>query len=1133
MSKALIITILLHFLFSKSNAQLIENFENGNITTNPVWDGDVANFSITGSSQLRLNAPTTLTSSYISTPLLLNNLKNNEWNISIRHNFASSATNRSRVYIASDVSTLSSTNLNGYYLQIGETGSGDVVSLFRQTGNTSTSLLRGITTIASAFSVDIKLTYSNSGLWEMYVKSTTSAVFGSAEASILDVTNNSANYFGIFINYTSTNRQNFWFDNITVTSLPDIYPPELQTVTALGLNVLELEFSEAISTATSTLLGNYLLNNTQNPTEISVVGINKVNLTFSGTTFSGSNTISVSGIQDLAGNTILPNSTLSFNFSIPIPPYVFSFRDIVINEIMADINPAPNGLPAVEYIEIYNTKSQTINLQNVILRDYASSGTFVNKTITGIVTIAGNGFLILCSNSAKSSLSGLNIPIYSFSTLDPSTEDKFEILDTQGNVIDQVEYFSSSYKNSSKSGGGWSLEQINPNTTCTGSNNWAASTSSIGGTPGLQNSIFSGTITGKKPTIISVKIVNLTQVGIRFSDVISPYSSQIIVSSTSLGIENVNSNADSVLVNITFPIDSGIVHYLQIKNIQNCEGQLLIDTFALISLPKKAKTGSIIFSEIYADETPSNGLPEGEFIEIYNSSEYVLDLSLYKLWDLTSAGTIPAGTTISPKSYLILSNTTNASLYSNFGKTVGVPSFPSLNATGDDISVRNTQGQTICSIKYSDSWYGNQNKQDGGWSLEKIDLNNVCESTSNWTASVDAKGGTPGKANSVASINPDLTSPNFVSAFAISDSILIINFDDILDSISVFDAKIYLSNNLQYAIQDVGLQDITLKINPKLFSKTNYVISVLGIKDCALNQQNNIQSKIFVLPEKAVLNDVLINEVLFNPRTGGADFVEVYNNSTKTINLKNWMLANSDNDGKIANRKNISLENILLSPKSYKVFTTDNLNIWNNYPKSVKESFVEMPTFPSFADNEGNVILLNSDSVKIDNFAYKDDFHYALLEDKSGISLERIRFDLPTQEPSNWQSAATSDGNATPGFKNSQSAAENTINTKILSFEPNVFTPDDDGWRDFTLITCQLPTNGYTISLQIFDVEGRLIKNIANNILVGTQAVFKWDGLDYTNKRVSTGTYMLLLEGFTLDGNKIIDRNNVVVGSKF
>src|SRR5690606_5758431 len=116
---------------------------------------------------------------------------------------------------------------------------------------------------------------------------------------------------------------------------------------------------------------------------------------------------------------------------------------------------------------------------------------------------------------------------------------------------------------------------------------------------------------------------------------------------------------------------------------------------------------------------------------------------------------------------------------------------------------------------------------------------------------------------------------------------------------------------------------------------------------------------------------IIINEVLFNPNTGGADFVEIYNNSEKYINLKGWMLANTaieKESGKslIANRKAILDYNHLFAPREFIVLTTDIADIHKHYPRSVGGKIIPMSSFPSFPDVEGTVVLLSEKNEVID-----------------------------------------------------------------------------------------------------------------------------------------------------------------------
>ena len=98
-------------------------------------------------------------------------------------------------------------------------------------------------------------------------------------------------------------------------------------------------------------------------------------------------------------------------------------------------------------------------------------------------------------------------------------------------------------------------------------------------------------------------------------------------------------------------------------------------------------------------------------------------------------------------------------------------------------------------------------------------------------------------------------------------------------------------------------------------SKTIYELTIQNLKDCAGNIQKSVSST-FVLPESADSLDLIINEILFNPLPNGLDFVEIYNQSEKYIDLNSISL---ENDGFEA----ISFEPFIIEPKQFMVITTN------------------------------------------------------------------------------------------------------------------------------------------------------------------------------------------------------------------
>jgi len=230
---------------------------------------------------------------------------------------------------------------------------------------------------------------------------------------------------------------------------------------------------------------------------------------------------------------------------------------------------------------------------------------------------------------------------------------------------------------------------------------------------------------------------------------------------------------------------------------------------------------------------------------------------------------------------------------------IGVSNFPTLNNDGDNLTFRDPTNKTIDSLNYSLDWYHDVDKQEGGWSMEIIDVNNICGDGENWVASENASGGTPGKQNSVFANKLDLTGPQFLSVSPQSSTSLKLTFNEKLEkdlSSSAFTISPSISISKKY-FADLSLRQITLELNLALALRELYTIAVTNLTDCSGNLiQQDYSQLSFALPEAADSLDVVVNEILFNPRSGGVDFVEVYNRSPKYINLKNWKLGNFENN---------------------------------------------------------------------------------------------------------------------------------------------------------------------------------------------------------------------------------------------
>jgi gliding motility-associated-like protein len=537
----------------------------------------------------------------------------------------------------------------------------------------------------------------------------------------------------------------------------------------------------------------------------------------------------------------------------------------------------------------------------------------------------------------------------------------------------------------------------------------------------------------------------------------------------------------------------------------------------------------LIISEIMADPTPTKGLPEKEYIELYNRSDKVIDLNKFKLLYNTSSVVFPSFL-LQPKSYVLVSSKTNEKDFQPYGNVIGLSSFSLLN-TGTTLVLKNDKNKTVFSVTYSEKWYEKDKNQ--GFSLEMIDTDFPCVEEGNWTSSAAALQGTPAKENSVKASKPDLTPPT-LSRFELSNLNVKLVFSEKLDSLSAISINAYAFDKSliikQIAIESPQNLNVNLSLNSALAENTLYRLTAKNISDCSGNVLLSAQTILGNI-KAADSGNVVLNEILFNPRSGGEDFVEIYNRTDKLISLKNWALANIDASGKIANSKTIATTDFILQPKQFLVLCRTAKIIQAQYFKAEKTNFLEMPSLPSFSDDAGSVILLNDTQKVFDRFDYSEKNHHPLIDDKTGVSLEKVNYNIASAETNNWQSAASTEGFATPGYANSQGIVD--AQESIFTIEPEIFTPDGDGQNETTNLTFQLDQNAYIANIQIFDINGRLVRQLAQNQLLGTKSSIEWDGKNSANTVVPVGYYVLLAELFNTSGEKKQFKGKVVVGSKY
>lgn len=549
-----------------------------------------------------------------------------------------------------------------------------------------------------------------------------------------------------------------------------------------------------------------------------------------------------------------------------------------------------------------------------------------------------------------------------------------------------------------------------------------------------------------------------------------------------------------------------------------------------------SKFSDVVIDEILADPNPAVNLPDAEFIELKNTSGKDINLNGWKLTSLSTGSKSFPSYLLSADSFVIITASSNSDLFAPFGKVIGISSFPALDNSGTTLSLISKEGVTIHSVSYDNTWFQNDVKSSGGWSVEMIDTHNPCTGANNWKASTDIRGGTPGAKNSVDANNPDNIAPALLRAAAVDSIHVVLTFSEPVDSAkAAVTANYNISDGISTPVDAVAIFPVFNKVQltlaaPLLKSKV-YTITADNISDCSGNLIQAVKTVRVGLPVVIDSFDIAVNEILFNPKPNSVDYIELYNRSNKIFNLKDVYIAGRSGANALSGLSQLTTDNILLFPGDFFVVSENSSIVKQNFTAKNPDNFIDA-AMPSFPDEEGVVVLLNAQGQIIDELHYSFDWHFALIDNKEGIALERIDYNKPTQNKENWTSAASTAGFGTPSYQNSQFRTDVSVKGD-LTVTPKTFSPDNDGFDDFTTINYQMSELGYVANITIFDAAGRPVKALAKNVTLASTGSFRWDGLNDKFIKVPTGIYVIYTEVFNLNGKKKSFKNTVIVAARF
>jgi hypothetical protein len=353
-----------------------------------------------------------------------------------------------------------------------------------------------------------------------------------------------------------------------------------------------------------------------------------------------------------------------------------------------------------------------------------------------------------------------------------------------------------------------------------------------------------------------------------------------------------------------------------------------------------------------------------------------------------------------------------------------------------------------------------------------------------------------------------------------------------LSNVSSYFVNNSFGNPLAVSVAEPRFDAVSLLFQDDFRESIIYEVAISeALSDCAGNPLGAANTSRFAIPQAPAVNDLVINEVLFNPPTGGVEYVEIYNRSQKIIDLKNVRLSSQDTVlNQLTSVREIAPAGFLIFPGDYLVLSANPDLVRKFYQTTNPQGFIKM-SMPQLTNTQGIIVLADANETILDRLVYHEDMHFPLLNNKKGVSLERVDFNRPANDATNWHSASSSSGYGTPAYRNSQFMMA-PLGEDPFTLSPDIFSPDNDGHNDVLNIAYNFEQTGHVATIVVYDANGRMIRRLVQNQLLGTTGSFTWNGISDRNEKAPIGCYIVLIEVFDLNGNMKQYKKTAVLGGR-
>ncbi|MCM0059532.1 MAG: lamin tail domain-containing protein [Algoriphagus sp.] len=636
------------------------------------------------------------------------------------------------------------------------------------------------------------------------------------------------------------------------------------------------------------------------------------------------------------------------------------------------------------------------------------------------------------------------------------------------------------------------------------------------------------------PQVEQVKGFGSKEVLVVFSEPVDPVFSQLPLGYALEGKAplEVRRLADSVVV---LAFEEELVeekeYPLFLQQVADLQGNFMADTLIKFRYtdPQSFGLKSLVINEVMAAPRQDQDLPFVEYVELMNPLEKELRLEGLIFSTSTSQVVLPPYW-IAPGEMVLLCPSLQAGLLRPFGKVLAIENWPVLPNSGTTLRVREHLGQLIDQLSYLTSSWGGTEFANGGYSLELPDPLYRCEGTSLLGPSRDPRRGTPGTQNSNYE-RQEATGPLQAEAswFTNSKTITISLNQAILPKIGiaafVFTPELATDSSWVFA----SGKRIGISLAAPAKGSLPYRMKATALEPC-IGVSGGFETSL-ILGEEPASGELVLNELLVDPRPGDPKFVEIHNTSSqKYLSLNGWALAMREGEGAPQQVQIFGEEGQILPAKGFLALSIDPDRLRLTYPQSATGDMMRVKGLPSLPLKGGTLLLLSPGGEVFESLSYREAWHHPLLRTTKGVSLERIAPLIAMTDQGNWHSASSASGYGTPGRKNSI-VVDTLGEEQLLLIDPQVFDPDGSSGPNFVTVRYSLEQAGWVGSFTVYSAAGREVAVLGQQQILGTSGMYSWSGTDGGGRRVRPGYYVLVAQLFDLNGRIKVIKKAFVVAS--